>query len=94
MATTRTFPAVKVTSRLSKIGGVEMLSIRDAKGTVAVYGVRRDPRSVRLYKIDGETYDVAKFGEEPRCTCPDYATRDRPGGCRHVVACRQEGLIR
>jgi hypothetical protein len=91
----RTFAPVKITAKLSTVGGALLLSIKDPKSGVAVYGVKIHPRSIRLFKIDGATIDVAKSdAESVLCTCEDASYRDREGGCRHVVACRQTGLIR
>lgn len=45
--------------------------------------------AVRIYKPDGEFYDIAKFPHGIECTCWSFISR---GNCKHVDACK--GLLK
>ncbi len=54
------------------------------------YDVRpvKDPKywAVRLVKEDKTSYIVRQTEMGPFCSCPDFAKRNRKGGCKHIKA--------
>lgn len=51
--------------------------------------------AVDLTNDDGEVYEIRKFGDRLRCTCPDYVFRHQSGSlCKHGVAVEKLGLLR
>lgn len=51
----------------------------------------------RLTKSEGDHYEVHVASHGPSCTCPDFIwcrEHQDPAGCKHVVALRQQGLLR
>lgn len=52
-----------------------------------LYDVRPPLHSViRLRKTDGTEYRITHRATGDECSCPDFATRQRPGGCKHIKA--------
>lgn len=79
-------PPVRGTARLT-------IEINDVKYVIIPLPKRWGCRSYRLKKTDGTEYTVSETNVGTSCTCPDFASRERKGGCKHCKALRAVYLL-
>jgi hypothetical protein len=82
-----TDPPVRGSSRLT-------IEINDVPYRVIPLPITNGFRGYRIRKLtDSTEYYVHETQYDTTCTCPDYVTRKREGGCKHCKALRVFNLV-